>query len=150
AGHHLFTLWQAFASPVFPWLNQIFRSPWYEFKSLRDDRFVPHGWWEALGFPFTWTTTNTYVVSEPAMREWRGAIAYAALVIAAVALLVRWLHRRKTGTYAAPTSDLALVIAFTAVSYVSWQFVFSIYRYGVALEMLAGVIVVGALVWIFP
>jgi len=150
AGHHLFTLWQAFGSPMFPWLNEIFHSPWYEFKSLRDDRFVPHGLWDAIGFPFTWTATNTYVVSEPAMREWRGAIAYAAVAIAAAVLLVRWFRRSRAHGEAAPTKDLAPVIAFAVVSYVCWQFVFSIYRYGVALEMLTGVIAVGALAWIFP
>src|SRR5262249_31952434 len=150
AGHHLFTLWQAFGSPVFPWLHEIFRAPWYEFKSLRDDRFVPHGLWEALGFPFTWTATNTYVVSEPALREWRGAIAYAVLVIAAIVLLARWGRRRTAGTQAARTNDLALVIAFAVVSHVCWQLVFSIYRYGVALEMLTGVIAIGALAWILP
>ncbi len=150
AGHHLLTLWDAFANPVFPWLNQVFRSPYYESDPIRDARFVPQDFWQLVAYPFYWMTTDTYVVSEPALREWRGAIAYVATAAALLKFATSRIGRaprRDRGL--AQTRNLGLVIAFAAVSFVCWELVFGIYRYGVPLEMLTGVIAMGAVIWIF-
>src|SRR5258708_10018721 len=63
AGHHLLTLWNAFENPFFPYLNQIFRSPYFEPTPIWDPRFIPDSLWKLLTFPFYWPQTNTYLVS---------------------------------------------------------------------------------------
>jgi hypothetical protein len=150
AGHHMFTLWRDFGNPTFPYLNHIFQSPYFEPTAIRDDRFIPAGFWQLITFPFRWTIADTYVVVEPAFRDWRAAIAYVAVAAALFALAVRFLRGRPRSTSApAPTRGFDLVITFAAVSFFSWALGFGYYRYAVPLEMLTGVVTVGALTFIF-
>ncbi len=150
AGHHLLTLWDDFRNPFFPYLNQIFRSPYFEPTEIWDPRFIPDSFLKLMTFPFYWAKTGSYVVSEPAFRDWRASIAYVALVVGVLALAARWL--RQDGRWrevAAQTPGLASVCTFVVVSYFSWALEFGYYRYAIALEMLTGTIAVGALIWLF-
>jgi hypothetical protein len=142
AGHHLLTLRRDFGNPVFPFLNDVFRSPWYEPQSIRDTRFIPHDPWQLIAYPFRWAQTNIYVVTEMPFRDWRGAIAYVAMLAAAAAYLVARVRRQPQPS---PTRGFGLVCLFIGVSYVCWALAFGIYRYAVVLEMLTGVAAVGAL-----
>jgi hypothetical protein len=149
AGHHLLTLWNAFGNPFFPYLNQIFQSPYFEPTAIMDARFIPDNLWKLMTFPFYWTKTNSYVVSEPTFRDWRAAIAYVAMVAGVLALAVRWLRKdRRRHDVVAQTPGLGLVFAFVVVSYFSWALGFGYYRYVVPLEMLTGVVAMGALIWL--
>src|SRR5262245_56967194 len=58
AGHHLLTLWLDFKNPFFPYLNQIFQSPYYDNIPIRDARFQPQDFWQLITFPFYWTKTG--------------------------------------------------------------------------------------------
>jgi hypothetical protein len=147
AGHHLLTLWLDFGSPVFPWLNNIFHSSYYEPVPLRDTRFVARDFGQLLTYPFYWTTTNIYLVSELAFRDWRGAIAYIAGV-AGVLVRAAAAVQKRSGPAIAQTPGLGLVLIFVAVSYLSWAVAFGIYRYAVVLELLTGIVAVGALMWV--
>jgi hypothetical protein len=146
AGHHLLTLWRDFGNPLFPMLNNVFQSPYFEPVSLRDSQFVPRDAWQLLTYPLYWIKTNIYVVTEKPFRDWRGAMAY--LAIAAVLLIgilrrVRDEPRERAG---AETCGLGLVLVFVIISYFAWALAFGNYRYGVTLEMLTGVVVMGALI----
>jgi hypothetical protein len=150
AGHHMFTLWRDFGNPTFPYLNQIFHSPYFEPIAIRDDRFIPPNLWQLIIFPFRWTVANTYIVVEPAIRDWRAAIAWVAAAVALLALAMRHLRGRHRATGApAPSRGFSLIVTFAAVSYFSWALGFGYYRYAVPLEMLTGVVTVGALTVIF-
>jgi hypothetical protein len=150
AGHHLLTLWRDFGNPVFPFLNQIFQSPYYEPESLRDARFLPRDFWQAIAYPFYWAKTSSYLVSEPPFRDWRGAIAYVAIAAGLLRLAASYGFKgfRRDGAFA-QTSGLGLVFIFVVVSFFAWELGFGIYRYAVALEMLTGVVTMGALIWLF-
>jgi hypothetical protein len=150
AGHHMLTLWRDFGNPTFPYLNQVFRSPYFEPIAIRDDRFIPASLWQLITFPFHWTVADTYIVVEPAFRDWRAALAYVAVAAALLALAVRYLRRRDRAVPASmPTRGFGLIVTFAAVSYFSWALGFGYYRYAVPLEMLTGVVTVGALTFIF-
>ena len=150
AGHHMLTLWRDFGNPTFPYLNQIFQSPYFEPTAIRDDRFIPTGFWQLITFPFRWTIADTYVAVEPAFRDWRAAIAYVAVATALLALVGRFLRgRQRAASAPAPTRGFGLIITFATVSYFSWALGFGYYRYAVPLEMLTGVVTVGALTFIF-
>ena len=150
AGHHMFTLWRDFGNPTFPFLNQIFHSPYFEPIAIRDDRFIPANLWQLITFPFRWTIAAPYIVVEPPIRDWRAAIAWVAAAAALLALARGHLRGRRRATGAsAPSSGFSLIVTFAAVSYFSWALGFGIYRYAVPLEMLTGVVIVGALTVIF-
>jgi hypothetical protein len=149
AGHHLLALWDAFGNPFFPYLNHIFRSPYFEPTEIWDPRFIPDSFWKLMTFPFYWAKTNIYVVAEKTFRDWRAAIAYVAMVIGVLALGLAWLRRdRRLRDVLAQTPGLPLVCAFVVVSYFSWALQFGYYRYAIPLEMLAGVIAMGAVIWV--
>jgi hypothetical protein len=146
----MLTLWEDFGNPLFPFLNQLFHSPYYEPAALGDSRFLAHDIWQLLGYPFYWTVTNIYVVSEVPFRDWRGAIAYVAIATGLLTLAVRHLRSDAPRRAAsAETNGLGLVIIFVVVSALCWELGFGIYRYAVALEMLTGVITVGVLIRLF-
>jgi hypothetical protein len=150
AGHHLLTLWNAFGNPFFPYLNHIFRSPYFEPTEIWDPRFIPDSFWKLVTFPFYWAKTNIYVVSEKTFRDWRAAIAYVAMVVGVLALAVAWLRTdRRLHDALEQTPGLPLVLIFVAVSYFSWALQFGYYRYAIPLEMLTGVIAVGVAIWLF-
>jgi hypothetical protein len=150
AGHHMLALWQAFGNPVFPLLNNVFRSPYYEPQSIRDARFVAHDLAQLVGYPFYWTKTNSYLVSELGFRDWRGAIAYVSI---AGGLLVhpakRLVSERRWDEACIETRGLDLVIVFMVASYLCWAVGFGIYRYAVVLELLTGIVTMGCLIWLF-
>jgi hypothetical protein len=182
AGHHLFTLWRDFGNPTFPFLNQIFQSPYYEPEAIRDRQFLPRDVWQVIAYPFYWTKTTSYLVTEMTFRDWRGAIAYAAIAAGLLKLAVGYVssgrHRaraetrdpetrgpetrdpetrgpetrdpetRDPQTRDPETRDLGLVFIFMVVSFVTWELGFGLYRYAVALEMLTGVVAMGALIWL--
>lgn len=150
AGHHAWTLWQAFGNPVFPFLNDLFQSPYYEPQSIRDTRFLPRDLWQLIAYPLYWTVTGDYVVSELPFRDWRGAMAYGAIAAACVMFMAgRTPRKRHPPGASAETRGLALVFIFVVASYFCWALGFGIYRYAVVLEMLTGVATMGALIWVF-
>jgi hypothetical protein len=148
AGHHLFTLWRDFGNPTFPMLNNIFKSPYFELESGMQNEFQARNFWQLIAYPFYWVKTNSYVVAELPLRDWRGAMAYLAIIaalLARVAGLARKEPRRNAG---GETCGLGLVFIFAIMSYFVWAYVFGNYRYAVALEMLTGVIIMGTVIWL--
>jgi hypothetical protein len=147
AGHHMLTLWSDFHNPFFPYFNRIFQSPYFEPEAIVEDRFQVHGLWQLIAFPFRWAKLASYVVVEPLFRDWRGAIAYVAMAGGALAFAAARL-RGPGRDAAAPTRGLGLIFVFVAVSYVTWALSSGYYRYVVPLEMLTGVVTMGALAWV--
>jgi hypothetical protein len=150
AGHHLLTLWRDFGNPTFPMLNNIFHSPYFEPESGTQDEFQARDVWQLIAYPFYWMQTNSYVVSELPLRDWRGAMAYLAIVAAVATRLAGMFDKQPRKDVACDTRGLGLVFVFVVVSYFAWAVMFGNYRYAVTLEMLTGVIVVGAVTWVAP
>ena len=148
AGHHMLTLWRDFGNPTFPMLNNIFHSPYFEPESGTEDEFQARDIWQLIGYPFYWLETNSYLVSELPLRDWRGAMAYLAIIAAVAIRVARVAHKGSSEDAACDTRGLGLVFVFVVLSYLAWAHVFGNYRYGVTLEMLTGVVVVGAVTWI--
>jgi hypothetical protein len=151
AGHHMLTLWLDFGNPTFPYLNQIFQSPYWEPEAVRDVRFLPQDLWQLITYPFYWTTVDTYVVAEPPFRDWRAAIAYVATAAALVAFAVNYMRNadRRAGPTSPQTHGLDIVFIFVVLSYFCWALGFGYYRYAIPLEMLTGIVTIGVLIWLF-
>jgi len=149
AGPHMYTLWKDFGSPTFPYLNQIFQSPYFEPEAIVEDRFIARDFWQAIAYPFYWTKVTRYVVVELPFRDWRGAIAYIAMAAGVAAFVLGRLRGDRQGE-SAPTKDFRLVCIFVVVSYFAWALSFGYYRYAMPLEMLTGVVTMGGLAWLLP
>jgi hypothetical protein len=122
------SLWQRFGNPVFPMVNGLFDSPWFDASSGRDARYHPVSLLNAIFFPFTWLNKATFVISEIETRDARFAAAWLGMPI------LLWLGAR--GRLPRPGAAIA---GFIALGFIAWEAVFGIIRYAMALEVLIGI-----------
>lgn len=134
-------MWRVFGNPVFPYFNTVFHSPDYPAaKPLFDAHFLPHGLLDAISYPFRWIQVQT-VTAEVPFRD----IRFALLIILGIAALaVRLMPGRLPPAY--PPSGRRL-LAFFAVAFGIWLYIWSIQRYLVSLELLTGPAIVVLLQW---
>ncbi len=151
-GWWMWELWTHFANPLFPYFNDVIRSPWALPESYRDSRFLPKSLGAALTLPFQ-IFLDGKAASEIPFRDARILGAYIVMLATPIMLLVR---RMKTASVAdnddAPSVDmfaLRYLAAAAALSYAVWLGLFGIYRYAIPLEMLAPLLV-GACVAVWP
>ena len=130
-------LHREYRNPVYPYLNQIFRSPFYSLENTRDARFLPRTWQEGLFYPFYFAHRNV-LASEVNFRDARMAIAHVSLLLLALTSIFQLarFRRRNQSTRDPGDSTLLFLAGFLAISYVAWQHLFSIYRYAAVLELL--------------
>jgi hypothetical protein len=135
-----YNLYHEYRNPVFPYMNSLFQSPYYDLKNLADERFFARTWQQRYFYPFFFAGKNG-LVSEIPFRDIRLALCYVAVISLAVARLF-YLFRSsgKTGhmTVCSPRcQNLVFLAVFFVVGYVVWQYQFSVYRYLIVLELLA-------------
>jgi hypothetical protein len=150
AGFALFSAWwmlhmQALTgNPLFPYFNEYFHSTLALAAPYRDLRFVPTHFWREVFFPVLFSI-DWHVADDLGFEDIRVCLAY--LTVIAAALL--WVFRRGSDDpLVEPDAALPLFV-FAGVSYFAWLKLFAIYRYIVALEMIAPLLIVAA-VGIFP
>lgn len=136
-------LGENFGSPLFPYFNNLFQSPLAPLSSARDTQFLPGNLLEYLLFPAIFAK-DPYYVGEIFWRDLRLPLLYFLLP---ACLAMSAIFGRKTGDDEPLGNHLAsrYLLAMAAVCYVSWLLLFSIYRYIVALEMLAPLLLVVSL-----
>jgi hypothetical protein len=129
-------LWQRFANPLFPYFNDLLRSPWGEPGRMADLRFMPRSVMQALLYPLFWTFTPQTLVTELPTRDPRIALGW----IAVLAIMLGAVKQRRC-----PPRSVAMLSAFWALSYAAWETCFSILRYLATLELLSGILIMIAL-----
>lgn len=128
-------LWETHGNPMFPYFNNVFRSPDLPPEAWADERFRPKTLVDALLVPVRLLgTTSRY--SEAAIRDPRLLIGLIA------ALALAWPRRAATAAQARSGRMLA---AFFLVSYVLWVLQYGIQRYTGPLEILAVAMVIALL-----
>src|SRR5262249_35737923 len=127
-------LWSAFGNPFFPLFNQWFASPLVAPESLGDTRFVPHGLWPGLAYPFYWTIHARAVSDVGRFRDLRIPLLFAT----AIAWLFLRMRRRESRL---PRGGAFLLVG-CAIAYVAWLGIFGVYRYLATLELLAPLAIV--------
>jgi hypothetical protein len=126
-GWWMWSLWDSYGNPLFPYMNSVFGSPMAPPTDRRDLAYVPETWTEALLFPFL-VARDSRQAGEIAFTDIRLALLYLALPLAL-------LLRARPLLSAGPQAPLLLVAC--AATYVAWLALFAIYRYQVGSEMLA-------------
>lgn len=132
-------LQQEFANPLFPYFNELFRSPLAPLTSARDTQFVPRTLFDFLAFPFI-LIENPRRAGEIDWRDLRIPVLYALLPLAVIARLAFGRSKSRLDTMAEPYATRFLLWT-AALSYAVWLAMFAIYRYAVPLEMLAPLLI---------
>lgn len=136
-------MWTTYENPLFPYMNDLFRSPWALAESYRDIRFLPKSLWEAVSFPFRFVA-DSKIASEISFTDTRIAVAVAVIVVTVVIMLAR----RRAQEPAADLFAVRYLFGASFLAYVAWLAVFAIYRYITPLEMLAPLLIVaGVALW---
>jgi hypothetical protein len=152
AGPWMLTMYARYANPLFPYFNDVFRSPWADSVSFSATRFGPASAGEWLVFPFALLWKLEGYVSEPEFRDARPALLYALALAAVVVAVVR--RTRAAPALAAPLPGPApawrFVGVFFVASFLAWAVLYRIFRYLVPLELLGGALIVGLLVRLTP
>jgi len=134
-----YSLFREYQSPIFPFMNSVFHSPYHDSTDLVDARFFSRTWQQRYFYPFFFARKNN-LVSEMPFRDIRLAFCYIAIVaLAAVGLFnfVRGLFQSGKNLIRRQSSPILwFLILFFSVSYVLWQNQFSVYRYLIVLELL--------------
>lgn len=145
-------LWSNYAStgnPLFPLMNNLFKSDLIAHGSYADTRFFPRTWKMALFYPAYWTFMVSHFAIELDMRDARilvGCVSSLLIVIAFLTRLLIWGRSyqpsplRLTGFYLA---------TIYLISYLLWLNIWSIYRYLAIQECLSAVMLLIALREVF-
>jgi len=152
AGPWMYVMYERYGNPLFPYFNQIFRSPWADPVAYSATRFGPASMPEWLVFPFALLWKLEGYVSEPEFRDARPALLYA-LALAALCVGL-WRRIAKSGVDA-PRGIVAepawrFLGAFFLASFAAWAVLYRIFRYLVPLELLAGVFITYFLLRLVP
>ena len=136
AGWWMGHLYVATGNPMFPFFNQVFRSPLALAEGYRDTQFVPGSPLEAIAFPFL-LGLNPRIAGEIEFTDYR----IAAMAAIGIAVAVVLLTRRRHETVPALSAPIVFATAFLVVSYTAWLGMFAIYRYLITIEMLAPIMI---------
>lgn len=128
AGPWMALMWQRYGNPLFPYYNDIFRSPWADPVTFSATRFGPQTWWEWIGFPYVMLWKLEGFVAEPEFRDARPALLYTLAIMSL-------LWRRSSPVTIDPR--WRFLVAFFLASLAAWAVMYRIFRYLVPLELLA-------------
>lgn len=130
-GWWMYKMWVLYDNPFFPFLNGIFKSPYFDDFNYTDRRFI-RDWLQLFIYPYVWLG-GKYRAAEIVFWDFRGSIFYTLALGFILYMSVkphRWIAlaaKRFWCFYA--------VLLF--LSYVCWMLIFSIHRYFVVVEMLS-------------
>jgi hypothetical protein len=134
AGYWCWQLWQRFENPIFPYANQIFRSPYFRSSAIRDHRWLATGPLDYLSPPALMALGATTRLQEIPFRD-------GCLALVAVAALA-WVVLRLAGRCPPLRARERTLLVYFAVLYLTWASAFYYWRYGAALEYLAPLVLV--------
>lgn len=140
--------WAAFlisqyGSPVYPYFNGLFPTPFDPPAFIRDIKFVQTAWLNRLFLPFLFAF-NPLSVGEIPWQDFRIPVLYGFLPVAIVGRLLFGRNKNAPDRFTDYVATRYL-LWFAGLSYLVWLFGFGIYRYLLPLEMLAPLLIVVAI-----
>ena len=144
-GAWLWSNFRDYGNPIFPFMNNIFRSDLVAFNDWADHRFLPKTTAMALFYPAYWAFQPSTDVGELSMRDPRILLGCVSALILVLGYAWRWLREGTAPSVASLESlGVSLAIVFL-VSYALWERAWSIYRYLAVQEAISGVLLIAAL-----
>ena len=132
AGPWMWVLYERFGNPLFPYYNDVFRSPWADPVRFTATRFGPSSLLEWPIFPYEMLWKLEGFVSEPEFRDARPALLYTLAVAALVARPPRLPAMR---------GEWRFLGVFFVASFLAWAVMYRIFRYLVPLEMVGALFI---------
>jgi hypothetical protein len=132
AGPWMWLMAERFANPLFPYYNDVFRSPWADPVRFTATRFGPQSLLEWTIFPYEMLWKLEGFVAEPEFRDARPALLYT---LALATLVFR---------PAAPPGmrrEWRFLGTFFVASLLAWAAMYRIFRYLVPLEMVGALFI---------
>jgi hypothetical protein len=148
-----YRLEKMFGNPVFPLMNDVFRSPEFTTEPLRHFRFIPDSLFEALWRPFAMIDPFRMVHEELRAPD----VRYAVLVMLLIAVLSLWAWRRFKGSHfvqreigrsGASRALVALSFGLTA-DWILWLGGSGNSRYFIPMSSVAAAVIAGTLFSLF-
>jgi hypothetical protein len=130
-------LQREFGSPMFPFYNRIFHSPYYPAINFTDNRWRVRTLTQALDHPLHWAAEQGTLSAEFPFRDLRFAV-FAILLLPALAVSFR--RQKTTDPQRQPLFDPALrdlLLCFFVFAYLLWIFVFGHMRYAAPIALLS-------------
>lgn len=141
----LWSNWTRYGDPIFPYMNNIFRSDLVDPSPFTDTRFMPKTVLMALIYPAFWAFDLSTDAIELNMRDPRVLIG----CISAMVVVVSYAKRCSSSGSGSQVDTIERIGAALAtmflVSFVLWEKVWSIYRYLAVQEALSCLILLLAL-----
>lgn len=141
SGPWMLYIYHLTGNPLFPYWNDYWKSPLALPATYRDLRFVPafRPWWQQLFFPILFTI-DWHVADDLGFQDIRVCVVYLLVIAAGLICLMR---RQSRDPLLEPRTT-AVLLVFSAAAYLVWLRMFAIYRYIILLEMLAPLLIIGA------
>jgi len=142
-GYWYFLLYKKFGNPIFPFYNDIFKSPFYPSKLIVDDRFIPNSVLRAASYPFQWAL-GISPSSELPFRDLRFALLFVAVLVLCLIGLLSLAGRgplafgKRAPIAAAGRHGAIFLLLFSVASFALWISLFAIQRYLIPFELMAG------------
>lgn len=136
-GYWMWTLYQHFQNPLFPFYNNIFHSPYASLNNFKDTHFHPQDIKHYIFLPFYFFEHNT-LSTELQMRDPRLGVTFIFIFLFACSRFLDFFRKRKNLEI---SSEIKFILIAFIASYASWLIQFAIYRYAVSLEILSGILI---------
>ena len=136
-GCWMFHMWRTFGNPIYPLFSKFFQNPLTQPLASGDVRWLPRGMLETVLWPFIFTL-NPHRLGEVPVRQIIWPIVYVLFWFWVATAVSRCLKQRNGGSL---DGRATFLIAYVAIGYLIWMKLFSIYRYVVAIEVLAPIVV---------
>jgi len=127
-------------NPLFPYFNDHYHSALAVGRTYRDLRFVPTHFWREVLFPILFAE-DWSVADDIPFRDIRVALAYVTVIFACVA----WSFGKRSREPLMSVEATRILFAFAVLSYIAWLKIFGIYRYILALEMFAPLLIAASI-----
>ncbi|WP_411178716.1 hypothetical protein [Paraburkholderia gardini] len=145
-GFWFLKMWDTFHNPVFPQFSNLFPNDLVPRMTVADLRWFPKNWVETALWPFIFSL-NSQRVGEINIHQIIWAVLYGSVICW---LPVAVWRCRNGGRFDRLRSKQVFVLLFVVTGYGVWLKVFSVYRYVVAIEMLAPLVLYTILVDLLP
>jgi hypothetical protein len=146
AGFWMWRMQDLTGNPLFPYFNDVFKSPMALAAPYRDMRFLQGGFWNIVTYPIRFSI-DYRIADDIPYDDIRIGIVYVVLI--ATALI--WAFGKRSKDPLVDPIAARIGFVFVAVTYVFWLKLFAIHRYILQIEMLAPILIAMAVgLWPMP
>lgn len=136
AGFWMWKMQVLTGNPLFPYFNDVFKSPMALISPYRDMRFLQYGFWNTLSYPIRFSI-DYRIADDIPYGDIRIGIAYVLII----ATTILWVIGKRSKEPLFEPKAIRIALVYAAVTYFFWLKLFAIHRYILQFEMLAPIFI---------